>query len=338
MRDVWRASLPWGQGAKIEDKFDRADSTTSAGGDWTATSATWGISSERLYSVTDTDGNLLTQDPDIQDGIVQAIVRGTLASGTVYRSPSLCFHIREDYLGAIDTNNMLLVRLLGGVVDLRKVDGGTESSLTTATLTTSDGVDYLLRVIYTGSLIRVFVDDIELITYNLLGLNQKYLTFPRVGVRWDKAGSPATAARVYDYRAYKLTQAYTDHHDWGQSADLRDLSFGLIGAYNGLWNSALLEVEGGAPLSELGADTTFGTLASDTTAALEVQTTDPAFRLLMEYAKAELYDLMSEPAWNPDPASRADYSRMADKAANSATMLRDKLRMPKPQRPLMYAY
>ena len=183
MTDVWRVSLEAEGSLLFKDLFDRGDSTTTAGSDYTATTGTWGIISERLYSVTDADGDILTRDPDVQDGTLQAILRGTLNSASVYRTPALVFRLFEDYAGAIDTNNYLLVRLLNGSVDLRKVDGGTESSLTTASLTTSDGVDYVVRVMFVGGAIRVWVDDVELITYQLTGLNLKYLSGTKAGHR-----------------------------------------------------------------------------------------------------------------------------------------------------------
>lgn len=299
-------SIFMGGPRKIKDLFDRADSTTSAGSDWTATTGTWGISSERLYSVSDADAGLLTRDPNLKDGYIQAIVRGTLNSGATYRSPPLCFRIAEDYLGAIDTNNYLLVRLLNGVVDLRKVDAGTESSLTTSTQTTSDGVDYVLGVHFAGDRIRVYLDRTVVIDYRLLGLNLKYLNNPRVGIRWDKAGSPATAARVDDYFAFDAypempVQSYFHENDMLRltiNPAIGDLCF----------------VRGHNTLSALAEDTTFGTLAADTTEAMEIELTDPAINILLNYAKYSLYKMLAQPGNTLDENEQQLYNAVAQGA------------------------
>ena len=287
MRDVMRITR-LGH-LSVRDLFDRADSATSTGDNWTATAGVWGVISERLYSVTDTDGRMLTRDPNVSDGVIQVVLRGTLNSATVYRSPAIMFRIAEDRIGAIDTNNYLLVRLLNGTVQLRKVDGGTESSLTTATQTTTDDTDYQVRVQFIGPRIRVWVDDIELISYALTGLNLKYLTYPRVGIRWDIGGSPATAARVDDYFLFGVKEPY-DWTDWMVDPDGQLIRLGTLGIYN---PTGILLVEGYDVLSPLAADTTNGTLATDTATTMEIATTDPAYQTFIEQARAELYRLLA---------------------------------------------
>lgn len=287
MRDIMRITRLGSK--KVRDLFDRANSATAAGDNWTATAGVWGVTSERLYSVTDTNGRLLTRDPNVRDGVIQAIVSGTLNSGTVYRTPALLFRIAEDRNGDIDTNNYLLVRLLNATVQLRKVDGGTESSLTTATQTTADGTDYQLRVQFIGSRIRVWVDDIELIDYALTGLNLKYLTYPRVGIRLDLAGSPATAARLDDYFAFAVQDPH-DWTDWVVDPDSQLIRLTTLGTVN---PSGILLVEGYEILSLFASDTTVGTLASDATATMEIATTDPAYPTFIEQARAELYRLLA---------------------------------------------
>lgn len=322
----------------LEDFFNRANSTTSIGGEWTATTGTWGVTSERGYSVTDANADLITYDPgDLQDGTLEILLRGTLASATVYRVPVLCFRILEDYLGAIDTNNYLCLRLratatnTGGAIDLRKVDGGTESSLTETAVTTSDGTDYVVRVRFEGNRIRVWVDDVELITYELQGLNLKYLEGVRVGVRWDTGGAPATAARFDNVRVHKIVP-FREIHDWEQSSDLRTIRVPALGQHNLLLADRFCMIEGVAPLSLLAADTTAGALASDATAALEITTTEAAWRLLIALAKQEMYRSAAETGgtWDGEESDQALYAQKALEAAAEVSRLKATNAMPYP--------
>lgn len=340
MRDVRQVIL--GSVPALLDRFDRADSTTSIGGSWVATTDTWGITSERGYSVTDADGGLITYDADMQDGAVSAVVRGTLNSGATYRSPVLVFRLLEDRTGAIPaaaSRDYLLVRMLNAVVDLRKVDAGTESSVTTAVATTSDGVDYRLRVLFEGTRVRVFIDDVQLIDYELLGLNLKYLDGVQVGIRWDKGGAPATAARVDDYRAYHLDFGNRLlHHDWRQSADRRTMQFGAIGRFSGVGIDRLLRVEGTELLTLLAADTTYGTLATDSTATLEITTTEPAYQLFVQGVRAELYEYAQDPSWNQNLETIPVYQQLEAKQRLMVDAMKRTHGMPLPQRGLQFAY
>lgn len=329
-------------GQKVRDKFDRADSTTSIGGGWTATSGTWGISSERGYSVTDADGDLITQDIDAQDGYIECIVRGDMTAAD-YRVPTLVFRLVEDYTGAIpaaSARDYLVVELRNALVDLRKVDAGTESSITTAVVTSSDGTDYRLGVLFQGTRIRVFLDYVEVLTHELIGPNYKFLAGKRAGIRWDVSGAPTVAARFDDYRAYAIPSAgYVEHHDWQQSPDGRELFFGNLGRSTGLGTERILRVEGTAPLTALADDTTYGTIASDTTAVLEIATTDASWGLLVEAVRAECYRAYQEPAWNLNSDTIPVYAQLeAQSRARVEQMIRGGQGMRIPQRALQYAY
>ncbi len=309
----------------IKDLFDRADSTTNPGTGWVATTGTWGVISERLYAQTDANGDFLTRKIDLRDGYIRATVRGTPNHATVYRIPVLAFRIREDYLKAVDTTTCLLVRLQNAVVDLRKNDGGTETSLATATQTTTNGVDYIIEVLFIGSRIRIWVDGVELISYELLGTDLKYTSYPQVGVRWDKGGAPATAARLDDYYAYLVnrTVPFVDYEVQPNSLTLR-----IPAAGHGYpWEGELLMVLGQAKLTEMAADTTFETIAADTTAVLEITTGDPAYQLLLDHARYILYEHAAQPGNIADAEERAEYARQA-KIAKEAIDTR--LEMPQP--------
>lgn len=323
----------------MEDHFARAASTASIGGEWTATTGTWGVTGERGYSVTDADADLITYDADLPDGMLEILVRGTLASATTYRAPVLCFRLLEDYLGAIDTNNYLMLRLratatnAGGAIDLRKMDAGTESSLTEVAVTSSDGVDYIVRVRFEGSRIHVWVDDVELITYELLGLNMKYLEGKRVGVRWDKGGAPATAARIDNFRAHRIVP-FSDLRDWGQSSDLRTIRVPAMGRHRLLLPDRYCLVEGTAPLSLLTESATAGDLvdATDTAAVLQLTTTEDAYALLVAAAKKEMYELSSQPggSFDGDESDQARYAQAKQQAEADYRELLHKNSMPYP--------
>ena len=301
----------------LRDLFDRADSTTEPGNSWVETTGNWGVISERLYAQSDANGDHMTRDFDLKDGVIQAIVRGTLASGTNYRTPALTFRIAEDRNGAIDTANYLLVRLLNGVVDLRKVDASTESSLTTSTVPTSDGTDYLLRVQFRGTHTMVWVDDVLLIDYNLTGLNEKFTENPRAGVRWDTGGTPATAARVDDYYAFHA-EALTVWPDWSQAGDNNVLE---IPAFGSRGPTGILYIEGGTILTTLTADGV-ASLDSDGTARVEIETTDRGYETLIEQARAELYQMLGEQIYPTGlPQNSEQYLRIAQAHANNARQM-----------------
>lgn len=321
MRDVLR--IRRGGLQLIGDKFDRANSTTAPGGSWVETTGNWGVISERLYAESDADADFVTHDPDLRDGYIRATVRGELNHATTIRIPNIAFRIREDYLKAVDTTTCLLVELRNGAVDLRKNDAGTESSLATATQTTTNGVDYLVEIEYEGTMVRVWVDGVLLISHELLGTDVKYLEYPQVGVRWDKGGSPTTAARADDFYAYSL-QSMVEVTNWRQTGDRVALELDTPGYSN------LFHVEGRAVLTEGAADSTFEAIASDATAVYEIQTTDPSWNVLVDTAKYLLYEHLSQPGNINDSEKRKAYMEGLGLAKASADESRRRHAMPRP--------
>ena len=289
----------------VKDLFNRANSTTDPGPNWTAVSGdTAGVISEEFYFVTDADGDTVTKDVDLKNGFIKVTLRGTTNHETVYRIPAILFRMREDYAGAVDTTTTLVVRLIGtgayvasplsgGRVELRKNDGGTESVLASAAHTSVNGTNYVVEVEFKGTLIEVWVDDVQLISYTLLGGDLKYLDYPQMSFRLDKAGAPATAARIDSVYAYSLDSAI-EWRDWENNDD--ELSLKLP-AYGRRGPGSLLRVEGKQVLTALTADTTAGALAADTTAVLEISATEPAYRKLVNVAAAELRRLVGDPEW-----------------------------------------
>ncbi len=278
----------------VLDLFNRADDAASAGQSWVAkTGSTWGVTSERLYSVTDANADIITLKVNLKNGFIKTVVRGTLNDGGVYRSPAILFRVREDYTGAVDTTTCLLVRLLSGSVDLRKNDGGTETSLATGTVTTSNATDYEVKIEFRGTLIEVWVDDVQLISYSLTGTNLKYLDYPQMGFRLDKAGAPASAARIDSVYAYS-GDYMTEWRDWQNNDDELTLT---LPAYGIRRPANAVRVEAKQLLTALASDTTAGALATDTAATLEITTTEPAYRKLIYTARAELLGLLGDPQY-----------------------------------------
>lgn len=295
MRDVLRVMMTTDR--LVKDRFDRADSTTDPGAGWNEATGNWGVSSEEFYSVDDANGDLAIRDDDMPNGLIQAIVRGTMADASTYRTPAIVFRCSEDRNGdvpAAASRSYLVVRLketatnAAGAVDLRKVDGGTETSLAEASVATLDATRYLLRVEFQGRTVRVWVDDVMLIDYELTGLNEVYTSYGRFGLRWDTAGAPATAARVNDFQAWSLG-GLRELDDWQQDADrigLRSPAAGLVGPHS----TSLLQLEGRALLTAPTDDTTFETLDTDTTDRMEISTSEPTWALFLTYAAHALYE------------------------------------------------
>ena len=273
---------------ELRDYFDRTASTTDPGSKWTASSGTWGVTAESLYSPGDTDADLLlaATNPQVHNGVLQFVVRGDTTASH--------FRVLSGLFRYEDTSNYLLVRVVNGQVDFRKMAGGTESSLATGTLTTTEDVDYVVRVMFDGSWVDVWVDDVQYIHHELLGTDLKYLgydesgtgTFGNAGFRLDKTGSPSLAATATLVRDYFLHTIVTrvERGDWTRSYDGRMITLNTFNRGHTVQEGRMLWLEGLAPLTQLAADTTFETLSSDSTPTLEIQTTDDAYEILVEYA------------------------------------------------------
>ena len=329
MKRITRVLTCVASSQRLADHFDRANSTTTAGGDWTTTNGqgTWGVSSERLYSVTDVDADLLLaqSNPQVRDGVLQAIVRGD-TTASHFRVFSLLFRVREGYDGTPDTTNCLLVRVLNGQVDLRKRDGGTETSLTTATVTTTEDVDYLVRVMFQGNRIRVWLDDVLVTDYALVGLNAKYAQYGHAGIRLDLTGSPslaATATRLDDYRLHELVGTL-ELTDWQPAADGEGLQLSARGTGGGAVAGRMLWIEGIGPLTQLAADTTFGTITADSTDVVELDADAPEVDAFYDAVKFALYLHASQPGNTLDPEDRRMAAEALPAAASRAAASRER--------------
>lgn len=130
------------------DNFNRADSTTtlgtsSGGQTWTAHRATWGISSNRGYNVTNAGGsiNFASVDAGTADGTVQV----TIAAGTG-QQPGLCFR-------TTDNNNTYLLEggSGAGTAKFYKIVSGTVTNLANSGTTVNFGSGDVISVVMSGS-------------------------------------------------------------------------------------------------------------------------------------------------------------------------------------------
>ena len=235
--EAWVRTID-GADAGVQDTFTRADSastmgTTEVGSKtWTAGAGTWGISSNKAYSVTDANSDKATLDSGLADAHLRCTVRGTFNHATNYRMSVLTFRY-------IDANNFLMVDLYNGNVRLGKVDVGVTSNLASVAQTTADDTDYAVRVEYVGTSVLVYVNEVLKITHTLAGGDAtKYLTQTVAGFLLSKGGSPATAARWDDFA---VQAAITDKQKgpYGVGIDVAEsanLVLGkAIGAASQIW-------------------------------------------------------------------------------------------------------
>lgn len=322
--------------ARVQDFFDRTATTSDPGTNWTATTGTWGITSESLYCSSDTDGDLIKASTDyyLQDGVIEFRVRGD-TTNTASRTLLLVFRENDDYTEALG------VRLLNDTVDLRKLEGGSWTSLSTGTVTTTEDVDYVVRVQFEGSWVSVWVNDRQYILFELVGTNLKYLgydenpgTYGNFGFRLEKTGAPSltlTSTRVSHIFAHALVGTY-ERGDWKLSMGGRGIEMRRDHRGRDLTAGKMLWMRGLAELSQLAADTTFEALTTDSTATVELQNTDPAYNVLIQWAAYEVLSAAGQQAFTSDPAKRQEYIQLAQRQLAIATAARKQKAMRYPAR------
>ena len=317
MRNVFRISHV---GNLVDqDLFDRANSTSTPGGQWTEQVGSWGITSERLYGVSNANGDFVMHQQAITDGMIAFTHEGTNT-----QLLGLTFKVRELYDGSIETigtGHDLSLRLTGSATDITALPSGTV--IATSAQTHTDNVDYNILVSFRGPLIEVWENDVQIISYTLTGTDMEYLQNDRWGFYID--GASAAAATVDNVYAFRATTPY-EWGDWKQSGDNLTLEIPAMGRVR---PSGILLVEGCAPLSLLADDTTAQTITSDSTATLEIATTDPAYRKLVLQARAELARMLSTdmlPNGELTPQARG-YERAAERLEQEAAAIPS---MPRP--------
>lgn len=313
---------------EMSDTFTRSDAAGTPGDRWVAQgSATWGISSGRLYSSSDTDGDQVHVTAALVNGWLRAELAGTMESSSAYRTP--CIKFRE-----LDTDNYLYVRLIkngSGVeqVQLHKVEGGTDSKATAAldaaTVALTDGYLHEVTVRFVDRRIDVWVDGVQYIEHTLTTGEREFLgeDYGNFGFRLDKAGSPGTDARIDNLAAYHITPTSSLLSNWNYDRPFLELEAPIA-------ESHPLTVRGMAPLTQPVQDTTPEVIASDTTAVLEISiptdgSTDPEWELLMAYAEAALYRIASNVGNLPLVADRDEMKLQANRAFEFAEAMSRRL-------------
>lgn len=186
--------LTWVHATLAYDLFDRTSTTTlssaNVGGAWTAVSGTWGAISNEAYMPSDSAlGIAILPTVGTGDYVLSCSVKGTIASPTVNRVPTLVFRY-------IDANNYLCVWINNSSIVFSKNDGNVWSNFDTVSQTTTDGTSYLIRIRCKGNNIKVWVDGVPKVDRDLTGGDAtKFGTSGITGIRMTKQGSPATAAR-----------------------------------------------------------------------------------------------------------------------------------------------
>ena len=184
------------------DPFTRGDSALTLGNGWAdPLQGTFGIASNRAYSVTDANGDLVLRETGLSDFVLSCIVNGDLDVAADSRVPQVQFR-------ALDANNKLGADLVGGAARLLKTDGGVTSVLTTWATATADSTDYVLEVVCNGNSVSIKKNGTALTpAYTLAGGDTKYAAYTQAGIRLGKTGSPAVAARWDNWICAKLTDA-----------------------------------------------------------------------------------------------------------------------------------
>jgi len=152
-------------------------------------STTWGIFSNKFYSVTDANGDLVLIETLCSNQTAQLTVSGTLNSGTNFRLPELIF-------SAIDDANYMAADMFNGNLRLFKVDAGTPSAaLATFATTTADGTNYTICAVRNADAITVYLNGTSRISYTQVAGDYKYMGGTKAGIRLAKGGTPGTIAR-----------------------------------------------------------------------------------------------------------------------------------------------
>lgn len=145
--------------------FDAADSasalpTAETLQAWTANAGTWGITSNKAYSVAGGGGSLASINTGRLDHSAAATV---VAANYATHAPGLAVR-------CIDFNNFLYVLLSSTAVSLWKIAGGVgPTQLATAAYSPVNATSYLLAVTAEGNTITGTIDGVTQFTYTLTG-------------------------------------------------------------------------------------------------------------------------------------------------------------------------
>ena len=198
--------------SRLTDATTRANNTsypgaTDQGSPWQPAFGTWGINSNRLYSVTDADADQVFLANTYANMTVQADVKGTLLNSVNYRTPWLVW--RGVVSGGAPRYGAAVALLNGNVIVCIN-----STTVGAAATTTTDNTYYTLTVTQRNEVITVYVGGVSKITYSLTTayLNTLYGMWTPYYGQWTpytnligfllfRGGSPATAAYMTNFKA-----------------------------------------------------------------------------------------------------------------------------------------
>lgn len=175
-----------GSNVKFSDSFNRADSTTTLGANWTVATGTWGIRSNKAYTVTDASGDLVWRDIGTNSYTVSASLTGEY--NTNFRYPTIVLHY-------VDANNYIFAYFDSNQVILRKRAAGTNTTLTSTAFAVVNGNTYNIKVSDINGVITVYADGVQKLNYTLTTDEKTtYQASTKVGMRITKSGTPTNNA------------------------------------------------------------------------------------------------------------------------------------------------
>ncbi|MBD7967751.1 hypothetical protein [Paenibacillus gallinarum] len=182
----------------VYDSAKRANSTTTVGNadlgfSWDSVTGTHGIIENKLYSVTDTSGDLLLMDCGRSDLVVSCIFSGQLL-GTNQRHFNLIFH-------AADAQNFHMARISKTEVQLMRSVGGTISYLNTSSSPSAvaDNEEYEIKIFSADNICRVYINGRLFINYTFTAGDVTLMRNTKVGIRLSKTGTPTGTARAHRF-------------------------------------------------------------------------------------------------------------------------------------------
>lgn len=177
---------------KVFDGFNRDNNAISigkadTGQTWTVNTGAWGISSNKAYCVSDTNGDIASIETLVTEQIVECTLSGQLNDANT-RIPNVLFRM-------LDTSNYLMTRVTSGLCQLYKADGGVISQLASTAQVMNDNTGFTVSVVCSGMLVVVKINEVEKISHILSGGDIKYTDYTLAGFRLTKSGSPTIVAR-----------------------------------------------------------------------------------------------------------------------------------------------
>lgn len=187
------------------DDFDRTNSGTTLGSEWSAVVGTWGIDNNQAYCVSDAprDFVLLADEVGVSDYSVSYEFSGDTTDylDSTYRIPYTIVRY-------VDSDNYLHADVIQDTIYLWKVDSGVESMLGYAATTgvpTTGGELMNFRVVCQGANIKAKLNDVLFLDFDLDSSDQtKFLSGQKVGFGMDVSGTPDFDLRFDNFRVESL--------------------------------------------------------------------------------------------------------------------------------------